>query len=85
MNAFNGLSGKISIMRVLVSGIVATVLLVWVVANVICWCTGCAYVNIGIQEVSLILGALAAKVGQRFGEGKEPTSTNNVIPFDKAQ
>jgi len=82
MNAFNGLSGKISIMRVLVSSIVATVLLVWITANIICWCTGCAYVNIGVQEVALILGALAAKAGQRFTEGKEPT---NVIPFDKAQ
>jgi len=85
MNALNGLSGKISIMRVLVSSIVATVLLTWVTGNIICWCHGCQFVSIGVQEVALILGALACKAGQRFGESKSPTSTTNVIPFDKAQ
>ena len=84
MNAFNGLSGKISIMRVLVSGIVATVLITWVIGNVICWTRGCQFVSIGVQEVALILGALAAKAGQRFGE-KTETQPTNIIPFEKKE
>ena len=79
MNALNGLSGKLSIMRILVTSVVVTVLLTWVTANILCWVNGCQMVNIGVQEVALILGALAAKSSQRLFEAK------TVIPTDKTQ
>ena len=79
MNALNGLSGKLSIMRILVSTVVISVLATWMTANIICWVHGCQMVGIGTQEVSLILGALAAKSSQRLFEAK------TVIPTDKTQ
>jgi len=79
MNALNGLSGKLSIMRVLVSVTVVTVLATWVTANIICWCKGCQSVSMDTASVSLILGALAAKAGQRAVE------KTNDIPTDKGE
>ena len=79
MNALNGLSGKLSIMRVLVSVTVVTVLATWVAANIICWCKGCQSIPMDTASVSLILGALAAKAGQRAVE------KTNDIPTDKGE
>jgi len=70
MNMFLGLSGKVSIMRVLTALIIVVVLGTWVAGNVICWHSQCSFINIGIQEVALILGSLAAKTAQRVAEGK---------------
>ena len=78
MNAFLGRSGKVSMMRVLVSVTVGTVLAVWVAGNIICWCKGCPSVPMDTASVSLILGALAAKAGQRMVE-------RDSIPKDLTQ
>jgi hypothetical protein len=40
-------------------------------------------ISIGVQEVALILGALAAKAAQRISE--KPVNGNGNIPTDKTQ
>lgn len=80
MNAFLGRSGKVSMMRLLSAVIVGTAMILWTVANIKCWCTGCAWVAPDGQTVALVLGAMAAKMGQRFGEGK-----TDDIPVGKTE
>jgi len=81
MTAFLGRSGKVSMMRVLSACVVGTAMLLWTVANIKCWCTGCSWVAPDMQTVALVLGALAAKAGQAaLGE-----KTTNAIPKDLTQ
>jgi hypothetical protein len=79
MNAFQGNSGKISMMRLLSAAIVGTAMLLWVTASIKCLCTGCAWVPLDGQTVALVLGALMCKAGQTFGEKAM------MIPMDKTE
>lgn len=83
MKMFQGVSGKTSIMRVLTAVIVGTAMLLWTVANIKCWCTGCQWIAPDVQTVTLVLGALAAKAGQRFGE--KVTVSTDAVPADKTE
>ena len=78
--AFKGsTTGKISMMRVLSAVIVGTAMGLWIIASIRCWVTGCAWIPPDAQTVTLVLGTLAAKAGQRAVE------KTNDIPTDKGE
>jgi len=81
-------NGKISMMRVASISVVGSVMLIWIIHNVISMFTGDGFVSMGAEEAMLLAGVLGAKAAQSFGEKRSspPLETHdNVIPMDKKE
>lgn len=79
-----GDTGKISLMRVMAMFIVISVMSVFIAHNIVAMIKGGGFISMGSEEAMLVAGALAAKAGQRYAEGKKPMSTDK-LPTDKDQ
>lgn len=83
-----GDSGKISSMRVASLSIIVSVLVIFIVHNIVSMASGGGFVSVGSSEVALVTAALSAKAAQRFAEGKKPINKidiNNELPITKEQ
>jgi len=81
LSALKGDNGKYSMMRVSTATVVFSIMLIFIVHNIVAMVSGKGFVSMGSQEAMLIAGVLAAKAGQAFSGGnKKETKPLEDVP-----